>query len=77
MKTPMQQLIDEISDKIKENPNSELSMGLQDALIIAYKKIELEKNVIKKAYDIGSNDYANYNYYAENSEDYFNKSFSK
>jgi hypothetical protein len=77
MKTPMQQLIDEISAKIQENPNSELSMGLQEALIIAYKKVDVEKNVIKIAYDVGLNDYANFHYFAENSEDYYNKAFTK
>lgn len=73
----MHQLIDEISAKIKENPNSELSMGLQEALIIAYKKVEVEKNVVKIAYEVGLDDYANYHYFAENSEDYYNKAFNK
>ena len=73
----MHQLIDEISAKIKENPNSEISIGLQEALISADKKVEIEKNVVKIAYEVGNDDYANYHYFAENSEDYYNKAFNK
>ena len=79
MKTAIEQAIDYIYDEIMFDKINGIPKN--EALYSALKKckelLEEEKMQIKIAYETGNNDYANYNYSAENAEDYYNKQYDK
>lgn len=79
MKTALEQAIDYIYDeimfdKINGLPRNEALYG---ALAKCKELLEEEKMQIKIAYEIGNMDYASFDYYAENSEEYYTKQYEK
>lgn len=79
MKTALELAIDYIYDeimfdKINGLPKNE---SLYNVLTNCRNLLEEEKAQIKLAYDTGNVDHANYNYYAENSEDYYRTKYDK
>jgi hypothetical protein len=79
MKTPIEMVMEYIHDEIMFDKINGLpkNQSLYELLKDCKNLIEEEKSQIKLAYDTGNNDYANYHYYAENAEDYYNVKYNK
>lgn len=79
MKTPLELAIDFIYDEIMFDKVNGLPKndGLYSALKTCKNLLEEEKAQIKLAYDTGNVDYASYDQYARNSEDYYRTKYDK
>lgn len=66
--TPMQLLY----NKVKEKELSKI-----ETLDLIKEFMFEERKELEDAYEVGVNDYANLNYYAESGQDYYNQKFDK
>ena len=68
--TPMQLLYNKVKDQERELSKIEILDLIKDFMFEERKELEI-------AYEVGMDDYANMNYFAESGQDYYNQKFDK